>query len=102
MITITDAAKAKINTFLDGADAASVFRVGVSSGGCSGFSYITQISDAKDDDITVEGRIVTDNISLSMLKNATLDYVDTIGFSGFTFDNPDTTSKCGCGMSFDV
>jgi iron-sulfur cluster assembly protein len=27
-------------------------------------------------------------------------FVDTLQGSGFTFDNPNVTSKCGCGKSF--
>jgi iron-sulfur cluster assembly accessory protein len=99
---ITDAAKGKIGSFLEGLSPEKVFRVGVSSGGCSGFSYITEISEIKEGDLEVYQRVVVDSTSLNMLKTATLDYIDTIGFSGFKFTNPDAKSNCGCGMSFDI
>ena len=99
---ITLKARQKIIEFLE-KEPSKVFRIGVSSGGCSGFSYKTEIDDATADDISLDSDkpIVTDPVSDNMLKNTTLDYVDSIGHSGFTFTNPDAASTCGCGISFD-
>ena len=104
---ITAAAKAKIKEFLVSEPEGSVFCVRVNTGGCSGFQYVTEIELPRDDAVKLDSvavgqHIVTDPMSHPMLKNVRLDYVDTIGHSGFTFENPDASSTCGCGISFDV
>jgi iron-sulfur cluster assembly accessory protein len=100
---ITPKALQKISSFLGKEKSNKVFRIGVSSGGCSGFSYKTEISEQQPDDLKLDEseKIVIDPTSHSMLKNTTLDYVDEIGQAGFIFTNPDASSTCGCGISFD-
>ena len=34
------------------------------------------------------------------LMGTTVDYQDGLNARGFTFDNPNATSTCGCGSSF--
>lgn len=100
---ITDAAKAQIVKFLE---EDKIFRVSINTGGCSGFQYETKLDDHKDDDHIIDWEgcrgVAIDPISLTFLKSVTMDYVDTIGHSGFVFDNPDASSTCGCGISFDA
>lgn len=82
-----------------------VLRVGVTSGGCSGFSYSVSIDLKKDDDVVqhLEGfDLVVDPVSAGFLQGVTLDYQDTIGHAGFSFSNPQAKSTCGCGSSFTV
>lgn len=104
---ITDAAKAQVEKFL--ADEKKVFRVSVITGGCNGFQYETKLDDPKEGDFVIiwdECRsghgVAIDPISLPFLKAVTMDYVDTIGHSGFVFDNPGASATCGCGISFDA
>ncbi len=81
------------------------FRVGVQSGGCSGFSYVVSIDDIKEDDASVsfeDIQAVIDPVSLQFLKGITVGYEDTVGRAGFTFENPQAATSCGCGTSFDV
>ena len=47
----------------------------------------------------LRGRSV-DPVSVSYLKGAEVDFVDTITGGGFTIKNPNATSTCGCGSSF--
>lgn len=98
---ISAKAKDKIAEFLKDSTG-QVFRISVDTGGCSGFKYNTEISLPRDDDIVVEPNVVTDPASQPYFANLVVDYVDSIGFSGFTFSNPDATSSCGCGLSFDI
>jgi len=107
VLNLTDAAQAMARKFLaEEADPSDkVLRVGVSSGGCSGFSYNVAIDTRKDDDLvqSYEGfDAVIDPISVQFLKNSTLDYVDDIGHAGFKFENPQASGTCGCGTSFTV
>ncbi len=42
----------------------------------------------------------TDPISIQYLKNAEVDFIETITGGGFTIKNPNAKSTCGCGSSF--
>ncbi len=53
---------------------------------------------ATDEDFTVT--VVCDPKSYLYLNGTTIDYKDEIMGSGFVFNNPNSTSTCGCGSSF--
>lgn len=44
--------------------------------------------------------VVCDPKSYLYLNGTTIDYKDEIMGSGFVFNNPNSTSTCGCGSSF--
>ena len=79
-------------------------RVGVLSGGCSGFSYGLDFEkEAKPGDIALEMgglKVYLDATSVSHLKGTVIDYVSGLAESGFKFHNPNVKSTCGCGTSF--
>lgn len=79
-------------------------RVGVKGGGCSGFSYILDLTETqKDTDELFEQhgvKIICDPKSLLYLNGVTVDFRDEIMGRGFVFNNPNATSTCGCGSSF--
>lgn len=105
MITLTDAAAAKVEQLLEAeGDPALFLRVAVRPGGCSGFSYDMFFdSELADDDVTAEVaevRVVTDPDSSQMLEGASLDYKDALQGGGFAISNPNATTTCGCGQSF--
>ncbi len=79
-------------------------RVGVKGGGCSGFSYLLDLTESqKDTDEVIEQhgiKIVIDPKSLLYLNGTTIDFKDEIMGRGFVFQNPNATSTCGCGSSF--
>ncbi|MFT5423507.1 MAG: iron-sulfur cluster assembly protein [Phycisphaerales bacterium] len=81
-------------------------RVGVKGGGCSGFSYILDLTETmKDSDELFEQhgvRIICDPKSLLYLGGTTVDFKDEIMGRGFVFSNPNATTNCGCGSSFSV
>ena len=82
-------------------------RLGIKGGGCSGFSYVLQYEDspprAKDIVFDIEGvRILVDNKSILYLDGSTLVWEETLIHQGFTFNNPNEKSTCGCGHSFTV
>jgi iron-sulfur cluster assembly protein len=84
-----------------------IFRIGVLSGGCSGFQYNLQLEDTiEDDDIQVEitpdVTIAIDPFSAQYLDGVVLDYKSSMMGSGFTFNNPVAVGGCGCGSSFTV
>lgn len=78
-------------------------RVGVKGGGCSGFSYILGFDVKKEDDevFTVEGlNIIMNKAHAIYLLGIEIDFMDGLQNRGFTFNNPNATSTCGCGTSF--
>lgn len=86
-------------------DAAKVcLRVGVKGGGCSGFSYVLDLTETRketDEIFEQHGiRIICDPKSLLYLNGTTVDFRDEIMGRGFVFGNPNATSSCGCGSSF--
>ena len=105
IVTVTDKAAEKAKGILaergveDGA-----LRVFVVSGGCSGYSYGMAIArNREEDDIAIEASGITllvDAESAPMLEGAEVDYVEHLMKSGFTIFNPNATSSCSCGSSF--
>jgi len=81
-------------------------RVGVKGGGCSGFSYILDLTETqKDSDEVFEQHgitIIVDPKSLLYLGGTTVDFKDEIMGRGFVFNNPNANTSCGCGSSFSV
>jgi len=78
-------------------------RIGVKGGGCSGFSYILgfDVQKEKDQVFELEGMKVFIEKSHSMyLIGMEVDWVNGLNNRGFTFNNPNATSSCGCGTSF--
>jgi iron-sulfur cluster assembly accessory protein len=79
-------------------------RVGVTDGGCSGFSYKLDFDkDQKPDDTILEQDGVTvyvDSTSAPYLTGIVIDFVNGLHGGGFKFSNPNATATCGCGTSF--
>jgi iron-sulfur cluster assembly protein len=104
MITVTDSASQKIKENLATSQTAKGLRIGVKSGGCSGFSYIMElVDDISDKDMIfkMDGYLlVVDIISFLYISDITLDYKKTMFSEGFEFINPGANAKCGCGKSF--
>jgi len=81
-------------------------RVGVKGGGCSGFSYLLDLTETqKETDEVFEQhgvKIIVDPKSLLYLGGVIVDFKDELMGRGFVFNNPNATSSCGCGSSFAV
>jgi iron-sulfur cluster assembly accessory protein len=105
LVTLSEAAVAKL-TELTKAEADPVvgLRVYVYSGGCSGYRYGMMLEDqptAEDVKVRCEGiNVYVDPQSTSLLQGSQIDYVDTLMGAGFTVNNPNAVTGCGCGSSF--
>jgi len=105
VITVTEAAAGKIRELLtEEGKTESGLRVFVQGGGCSGFQYGLMIEEGGGvGDMQFESngvKLFVDPVSISYLRGAEVDFVDTITGGGFTIKNPNATSTCGCGSSF--
>lgn len=108
MITITERAAGHIVRILQqqGRDPAlEGLRIGVESGGCSGFQYKLDLNAGQADDHVFEScgaRVLVDSKAMLFLGGSTVDYVESLTGAGFTVRNPNATGTCGCGTSFSV
>jgi len=80
-------------------------RVGVKGGGCSGFSYMLDLTEEPrgemDEELESNGiKVLVDMKSLLYLDGTEIDFKDEVMQQGFVFKNPNATSSCGCGSSF--
>jgi iron-sulfur cluster assembly accessory protein len=85
---------------------ASVLRIAVQGGGCSGFEYALGFdSGAQEGDLELEShgvRVVVDPFSAPYLQGTEVDFLNTLQEAGFKINNPNVVSACGCGHSFQV
>ena len=104
--SLTEGAANRITVMLASEAVDSFFRVAVNGGGCSGFQYEFSIdTHRQDNDLTFTSHgveVVIDEISLELVDNAELDYVQDLIGSYFAVTNPNATASCGCGTSFSV
>ena len=84
----------------------AILRLAVDGGGCAGFQYRFELAEGiEDDDVTAECdgvRLVVDEISLELVRGASVDFVENLGGAAFQVNNPNAQSGCGCGTSFSV
>ncbi len=105
-MTVTPAAAEKIKQLMAEETDVSVLRVAIQGGGCSGFQYGLGFDrGSQEGDVEFEAHgvtVVVDPFSAPYLQGAEVDYVDSIQAAGFAINNPNATSACGCGHSFQV
>jgi len=87
---------------------ADALRVGISGGGCGGYSYQLLAVDFEDDYdsekdslLDFDGlKVIVDRKSALYLEGTVLDYITNDLMAGFHFENPNAVKSCGCGQSF--
>jgi iron-sulfur cluster assembly protein len=132
-VNVTETAAREIDAIIrqQNLDADKVrLRVGVKGGGCSGFSYLLDLTEVQkeSDELwefsyarradpkaaeaagqggvatagadTFTVRVICDPKSYLYLNGTTIDFKDEIMGRGFVFNNPNATTTCGCGSSF--
>jgi iron-sulfur cluster assembly protein len=108
MIEVTDPAARRIRELLEkeGKLASHGLRLQVVGGGCSGQRHAHAFDDRigdHDTEIDASGvRLIVDEKSALYLTGTVLDFVDTLQESGFKMSNPNATTTCGCGESFNA
>ena len=104
-ISISEFGAAKAQSILAGSGKENAgVRVFIKSGGCSGYQYGMAIDDRElEGDLIVVDRgikLLVDRMSLPLLRGSEVDFVENMMGGGFTVNNPNATSSCGCGHSF--
>ena len=105
-ITVTEAAAKHVARNLAGRGKGLGIRLGVRTTGCSGMAYVLEFVDdvdASDQVFEAHGvKVFVDPKSLAYIDGTELDFVREGLNEGFQFNNPNVTSECGCGESFQV
>jgi iron-sulfur cluster assembly protein len=104
-ISLTPAAAQAVQSLLEKRNLSGyALRVFISGGGCSGFQYGMALeNNFRETDLAAEMhgvKIVVDEVSITYLRGANVDYVEDVMGSGFKIENPNAVSSCGCGSSF--
>ena len=107
MLTLTDAAAAQVKKLIEESKTpVSGLRVGVSSKGCSGLSYVFEYAENKkklEEEVESKGvKIFIDPMAIMYIMGSEMDYKQDRLQSGFVFNNPNAKNVCGCGESFSV
>ncbi|NRN28707.1 iron-sulfur cluster assembly protein IscA [Photorhabdus heterorhabditis] len=105
-ISLTESAAQRVSSFLSNRGKGVGLRLGVRTSGCSGMAYLLEFADVINEDDTVfenKGvKVIVDGKSMVYLNGTELDFVKEGLNEGFKFNNPNISSECGCGESFNV
>jgi len=109
VVTLTPVAAAKVRELLAQENDPSLgLRIFVAGGGCSGLQYGMALDGPQDESDTAilikhedgDFTVFVDDMSLEYITGSEVDYVDSLMGAGFTVNNPNAVSSCGCGQSF--
>jgi iron-sulfur cluster assembly accessory protein len=104
IISMTPSAANKVRELLTQENDPSLgLRIFVAGGGCSGLQYGMTLDEQQDTDTVIaqEGfNVLVDEMSVGYIDGSQVDYVDSLMGAGFTVNNPNAVSSCGCGHSF--
>jgi iron-sulfur cluster assembly protein len=126
IITMTATAAQRVRDLLkEENDPTLGLRIFVAGGGCSGLQYGMTLDEEQEGDTVIyvssledgtvlcltkqeglsfdpekEFRVFIDEMSQGYIVGSEIDYVDSLMGAGFTVNNPNAVSSCGCGHSF--
>jgi len=99
-MTITESAQQKVDQTLDGEGFLGVHLEG---GGCSGYQIkLSPTTSLPEDARKLSDTIFSDAISLELLGDAKMDWIDDPFRPTFHFTPPTGAHSCGCGSSFQL
>jgi iron-sulfur cluster assembly accessory protein len=104
IITMTPVAAEKVRELLKQENDPSLgLRIFVAGGGCSGLQYGMTLDEEQEGDTIIplgDFNVLVDEMSVGYITGSEVDYVDSLMGAGFTVNNPNAVSSCGCGHSF--
>mgnify|MGYP006093968119 FL=1 len=107
VITLSDRAAERVKEIMAQTKEPVIgLRVGVTTGGCAGMSYVMEYAKApnpNDEIIEDKGvKVLIDPKAIMYLLGTEMDYKKEELSSTFVFKNPNETERCGCGESFKI
>ncbi|MBV8694875.1 MAG: iron-sulfur cluster insertion protein ErpA [Chloroflexi bacterium] len=104
LVSMTSTATDKVHELLKQENDPSLgLRIFVAGGGCSGLQYGMTLDEQQEGDTVItqgDFNVFVDEMSLGYITGSEVDYVDSLMGAGFTVNNPNAVSSCGCGHSF--
>ena len=103
-IILTESAKLHFKEMLFSANEEAI-RFGIKGGGCSGFTFFLEFDKLENkstlDELLDTGdlKIIIDATSMTYIVGTTIDWVEDMMGSHFSFSAPNQSSQCGCGTS---
>ena len=103
-ITITETAETRFADMIKNSDKNAI-RFGIKGGGCSGFQFYLDFDNvenkADDDELLDRGdvKVIVDGCAMMYIVGTTIDWVEDIMGSHFSFKAPQQKAMCGCGTS---
>ena len=107
MISITKLAVTKLVKIAN-KNNVNKFLFSVKGGGCNGFKYnispMNEEPQKLDEVINIKDKLdlIIDHKSVFYIIGTEIDWKEDIMGSSFEFNNPNATSKCGCGETFSI
>jgi iron-sulfur cluster assembly accessory protein len=106
VISLTENAARRVAWIAERQHKPAILRLAVDGGGCAGFTYkfeLTEAATSDDEVVETDGvKLVVDPISLDLVKGSAVDFVEDLGGAAFRVTNPNAQSGCGCGSSSSV
>lgn len=104
IVSLTATAAEKVRELLQQENDPTLgLRVFVAGGGCSGLQYGMTLDTTQEGDSILEHddiKVFIDEMSSQYISGSEIDFVDSLMGAGFTVNNPNAVSTCGCGHSF--
>ena len=106
VMTLTDAAAARVQAIMGSKPGVVGLRIGVKKGGCAGMEYTMTWAETQDrfDEVVEDkgAKVLIDPKALLYLLGTEMDYKTEKLKSEFVFNNPNQKSACGCGESVNL
>ena len=106
IMTITDAAAARLKSIMAGKPGVVGLRLGIKKGGCAGMEYAMTWADAQErtDEVVEEKgvKVLIEPGAVLYLIGTEMDYKTDKMSAQFVFNNPNQKSACGCGESVNL
>ncbi len=106
VMSLTDAAAARISQIMSGKPGVVALKLGVKKGGCAGMEYTMGWADSIgrfDEVVEDKGvKVVIDPMAIMYLLGTEMDFKADKLTSGFVFNNPNQQGACGCGESVNL
>jgi iron-sulfur cluster assembly protein len=107
LVSVTANAAEKVRELLaaEAVHSQKALRLAVRSGCCSGYQYALDFDRARSDDyaVSTEGvTVLVDPQTAPLVRGSTIDFVLDLRHSGFKVENPNASSTCRCGESFEL
>lgn len=106
VMKVNEAARKRLAEIMSKNPDADGIRIGVKNAGCAGMEYtidlVTEPDPADDKVETPDGNVYVDPKAVLFLLGTELGFEVTKLKTGFTFNNPNQTSACGCGESVEL